>query len=546
MSVRFPAATLPEALHATAERDSGEMVFHTEESPVRLSSAELAERATRAAHRLAALGVEPGDSVGVLGPNRPEWVVWAFGTWLAGAVLVPVQIPLRVRDPGAFATQIRSLVRAARCRRVIAEPGLASFAPDDVVVPWREEGPESAGEPPLPSAEQEAVIQFTSGSTAAPKGALLSHAAVMAQMDILEPTLTRDGAPRTTLSWTPYFHDLGLFDNVIPASVWGLTSHHLPTERFAKDPGEWLRLLHSTGVTVTVAPSSAFGSAVRAVARRSERIDLSRLEIAWFAAEGVDPKVAERILREAERFRLPPEALGSSYGLAEAALAVSFPRPGEGMHVDRVGLDELIRSGVAAPARRGPTRVVVSGGRPAAGVELRIIGPQGDLPERHVGEVTLRSASLMRGYVGRDHPDPIVDGWLHTGDLGYLADGELYITGRAKDMVIVMGHNYYPEDFEWAAGRVEGVRPGRCVAFAREGTEEVILLVEPSGEVELDDLAREVARAVSNAVGVGPAEVVVLPRGTVEKTTSGKLRRAAMREAHSTGALQALSGAVPR
>jgi fatty-acyl-CoA synthase len=143
----------------------------------------------------------------------------------------------------------------------------------------------------------------------------------------------------------------------------------------------------------------------------------------------------------------------------------------------------------------------------------------------------------MSGYVGSDAPDPFVDGWLRTGDLGYLADRELYVTGRAKDVMIVMGHNYYPEDFEWAAGRVRGVRPGRCVAFNLPGSEDVAVLVEAQDGFDSNGFADRVGDEIADAIGIHPRDVVVLPPGAVEKTTSGKLRRAAMREAYASGAL---------
>ena len=149
----------------------------------------------------------------------------------------------------------------------------------------------------------------------------------------------------------------------------------------------------------------------------------------------------------------------------------------------------------------------------------------------------MRGASVMSGYVGDGAPAPFVDGWLRTGDLGYLAGGELYVTGRKKDIVISAGHNYYPEDFEWAAGRVDGVRPGRCVAFGLSEREQVVVLVEPRNGSPGPGLERDVARAVADAVGVRPHRVLVLPRGTIEKTTSGKLRRAAMRAAYERGGL---------
>lgn len=534
-----PAArTIPDALAATAERGAGEFVFHLDGGIERFSCAELLERATHGARQLAALDVRPGDAVGLLGPNRPEWVVWAFSTWLAGAVLVPIHIPLRVRDAGAFGDQVRNLVRVSRCRRVVAHPRLAALLDDDVAVGWDHRGDASRMSADAPTQDDGAVIQFTSGSTAAPKGALVSHGAVLAQMDILAEGYHRGEAgdePRATLSWTPFFHDLGLFASVVQTASAGLVSHHLPTERFARDPVEWLRLVGATGVTATVAPSSAFGSAVRAALRRGESIDLGSLEAAYFAAEGVDPEVVRRMVEMAERLGFEPCVLGSTYGLAEAVLAATHTKVGEGVHVDRISLADLTADGVAAPAGGSPSRLLVCSGRPRMG--LRIAGADGDLPERHVGEILLRGPSLMTRYVGDDAPDPFVGGWLRTGDLGYLADGELYVTGRAKDLMISMGRNHYPEDFEWAAARAGSVRPGRCVAFAKPGVEAVVLLVEPSDGQPADVVRREVRRAVADAVGSPPAEVVVLAPGAIEKTTSGKLRRAAMRDAYAAGAL---------
>ncbi|CAN5895245.1 N/A [soil metagenome] len=527
--------TIPETLRTAAERGVGELVFHLDEGRSRLAWDELSERAGHGARELAARGVEPGDRVGLLGPNRPEWAVWAYATWTAGATLVPIQIPLRVRDAAAFSERLRSLVEAAGCRIVLADTRLLGALPDGIGVAWDLPGRTPGAHPPGPEPDDTAVIQFTSGSTAAPKGAVLSHRAVMAQMRLLYSLL--GGRPADALSWMPLFHDLGLFGYLLTPVSFGGTCHILPTERFARDPAEWLRLIGSTRVARTTLPGSALGAAIRAAARRSEQIDLSSLEIAWFAAEGVDPEVADRLIESAQRFRLPLEALGSTYGLAEAVLAVAATPPGDGLRFDRVGLTELVASGVAAPAGAGPARRIACCGRPAPGTEVRIMGADGALAERHVGEILVRGPSLMQGYVGEDVPDPWIDGWLRTGDAGYLADGELYITGRLKDMVIVMGHNYYPEDFEWAAGRVPEVRAGRCVAFADVAGEEVVVLVEARAEADPGALSRKVRRALSDAVGIAPGEVLVLPRDTVEKTTSGKLRRAAMRDAYLRGEL---------
>lgn len=532
-------ATIPEALFAAAERDVGEYVFHLADGTVRFSCAELAERALRGARRLRARGVEPGDAVGVLGSNRPEWVEAAFAIWVAGAALVPVQIPLRVRDPSAFRERLRRLVEAAECRCVLADPRLVGLLDEGIAVPWDEATPESGEEASLPGAQSTAVIQFTSGSTAAPKGALLPHAAVAAQMGALRSGYCYpDGTPRAVLSWTPFFHDLGLFASLVQPAFSGSVTHQLPTERFARDPAEWLRQVEATQVALTVGPSAAFGSALRAAARKDERADLSSLDVAYFAAEGIDPEVARGMVESAREFGFRPEALGGTYGLAEAVMAVAFSRVGTGLRIDRVSLSELAADGLAVPCpdgADGPVRSIASCGPPL--MDLRIAGPDGLLAERQVGEIQVRGDSLMSGYVGAGADDPFDEGWLCTGDLGYLADGELYVAGRRKDVVIALGHNYYPEDFEWAAARVDGVRPGRCVAFNLPGTEEVVVLVEAVGGGASPGLAREVRRTIADVVGVSASEVVVLPPGAVEKTTSGKLRRAAMREAYAGGAL---------
>lgn len=534
-------ATIPEALFATAARGSGEYVFHLEDGPVRMSCAELADRAVHGARRLVSLGIKPGDAVGVLGPNRPEWVVWAFATWIAGAVLVPVQIPLRIRDPEAFSDQLRRLVEAGGCRCVMADPRLGALLPEGVAVSWEEGGEESAEELPLLQSDNPAVIQFTSGSTATPKGALLTHAAVIGQMEVFRTVgKHEDGTPRVMVSWAPFFHDLGLIANVVHVSFVGATTHQLPTEIFARDPAEWLRLIGAHRVELTVAPSSAFGSALRAAMSRGEHLDLSSLGAAYFAAEGVDPEVVRRMVETAQQFGFRPEGLGSSYGLAEAVMAVSHSPIGDGLRIDRISLEELAADGVAVPVQaEDAARLMVSCGRPY--MDLRIMGADGSLGDREVGEIQIRGESTMSRYIGEGAEDPFVDGWLRTGDLGYLAGGELYVTGRAKDLVISTGHNFYPEDFEWAAARVEGVRPGRCVAFNLPETEEVVVLIEVAEGFASSAFEDEIKDAVGDAVGVRPSKVVILPSGTVAKTTSGKLRRAAMREEYADGTLKALT-----
>jgi fatty-acyl-CoA synthase len=408
---------------------------------------------------------------------------------------------------------------------------------------WDEEPPRADRASAVePQPDDVAVIQFTSGSTAAPRGAVLTHRAVLAGVRASEAGSGQHSQGWVQLSWLPFFHDWGLFGYLVWSIVMGTQTHILPTERFARDPSEWLRLAGRVGAMITPGPTSAWDSALRVAARRPEGIDLSTIRVATLAAEAIEPRVLDRLLELGGQVGLSPNAPSGAYGMAETTLAVTEGSVADPIGVDAVDREALVSIGEARPATGSEgVRRVVSSGAPVPGVELIVAGAEGPVPERHVGEILLRTPSMMRGYVGGGE-DPIVDGWLHTGDLGYLADGELFVTGRIKDVVIVMGRNYPAQDLEWAAERVEGVRSGRTVAFATERTEgEAVVVVECGKGQEPDDLPRLVWREVSDALGIAPREVVVLPGGTVPVTTSGKLRRSWVRDAYANGGLHGLA-----
>jgi fatty-acyl-CoA synthase len=284
--------------------------------------------------------------------------------------------------------------------------------------------------------------------------------------------------------------------------------------------------------------------AIRLAAKRPEGVDLSCIEMGIMAAEMINPVVVERLRADGAALGLRPNAVAGAYGMAEASLALTITPIGQGVRIDEVDLDELVHEGVAVPPRRKPKRIS-SCGVPVEGVELRIMGQGGPVGERVVGEIQAKTPSLMSGYRGRAATDPFVDGWLKTGDQGYLADGELYVTGRLKDLVIVSGKNYLPDDLEWAAARVDSLRVGRSVAFNPPGDDgHVVMAVELSGEPEYGVAARQLRNAVLNATGVNPRTIVVLPKGSIPRTTSGKIKRAAIREAWTTGSLMDMALAI--
>jgi fatty-acyl-CoA synthase len=520
-------------LHRAAARGTGELVFHLNEGQIALSSDELAERAEHAASALLSWGILPGDRIGLLGPNRPEWAVWAFAAWLVGASLVPIQFPVRVRDPEAFRERTRLVLEAAGCRLVVAAPEFVAGVTGAPAHSWDSRVP---GVRSLPDVDPSgiAVVQFTSGSTAEPKGVLVSHVAVLAQMDALSAASASRAKEDRAFGWVPFFHDLGLFMFLLHPVASLRAGDLLPTERFVRDPGEWLRAAGRTGATQLDAPYSSWALAVRAAVRNAEHPDLSQVRTAWLAAEPVDPEGMEAVVATTAEWGLDPVAWGNTYGLAEAVAGVTITPAGRGLQFTDVDRTILAQEGRAVPPKASVLRVLGCG-RPVVRTEVRIASQGRSQPDGSVGEVQFRGESQMTGYFGLSEGEGFDGTWLHTGDQGFILAGELHVTGRQKDMLIVNGHNYHPEDFEWAAGRVPGVRPGRAVAFTVEGGDGVILLAEPVDEDADEQLISAISAATGDALGAASPMVFLVPVGTLQKTTSGKLRRQLMREMHSLG-----------
>jgi fatty-acyl-CoA synthase len=535
------AATLPAALLATASDGRGELVFHLDEGEQRLTTGELAERAHARAQHLVRLGVRPGDPVGLLGSNHPLWAEWAFATWMAGAVVVPIAHPLRLRSPSIAAEHMLAVTRSMGCRLVVGEPSMLPPLPDVKTVSWDEPPDRGAASLPTVEAGDLALIQSTSGSTAAPKGVMVTHAAVVAERRATAIALALE-ATDVVVGWLPFFYGGGLCSFLLFPTMFGISGHVLPTTRFARDPAGWLRVVAGAGGTIIATPPTALAVAVQAAARQPDGVDLSSVRAAGMGAEGIDPGLIDTLLDRAGRFGLRSEAAISFYGLEEAVCVATATQLGAGIGSDTVDLDDLAASGRATPATGGNSKRIASCGRPVGGLEVQVRSDSGEVPERSVGEVMLRGPSLMSGYRGTDAPDAFVDGWMHTGDLGYVADGQLYITGRSKDVVFVYGRNYYPEDFEWAAERVPGVRSGRCVAFSDPDADGMVtVLVEPGTGADAQKLPAAVRNAIADSVGIVPTRVLVVEPGTVAKTDSGKLRRGLMRDAFLRGELSALA-----
>jgi fatty-acyl-CoA synthase len=528
---------------------------------------ELVARGRQAAGGLQAAGIRPGDRVGLCFPTGDELVVALLGALSAGAAATPLPPPQRLADPADHGRRLAAMTAAAGCRLVFAagelRGGLAAAlaaAPPELGVRTLDDLP--AGRWSDPGCDDDALglVQFSSGTTAHPKPVALRRGALAAQARLLNGLWPeRDGVTPSGVCWLPLHHDMGLIGCLLPALERPAELTLLPPEVFAARPALWLRALSRTRAAVSPAPTFGYALCLRRV--RDEElagVDLSAWRFALCGAEPVAPEVLRTFAARFAPWGFRAEALTPVYGLAEAALAVTFgatSRPFASRRYDRVAL----RDGRALPAAGG--RELVSVGRPLAGMDVAVRdGDRRVLPERRVGTVWTRGPSLMDGYLGRPEETARVlrDGWLDTGDLGFVDGGELFLVGRARDLVILRGRNHAAEEIEGALAAVPGLRPERVVAVGwlpEDGVgEELLVFVERlagRGADGDDPLAEACREAVLAAVGVLPGHVVVLPPGTLPTTSSGKLRRREALARFLAGELGSAaappgSGATPR
>jgi acyl-CoA synthetase (AMP-forming)/AMP-acid ligase II len=501
---------------------------------------EIHRRAAAVGASLRALGVGTGERVALIYPTGLEFFHAFFGILLAGAVPVPLYPPARFGRRDEYHRRTAAMLRAAGARLVLTERRLQKLLEETIAAAKPALGCLALGELPPPGEDGEvmvepsalALVQFSSGTTVDPKPVALSHRAVLSQIQALNsfwPDESHSG-----VSWLPLYHDMGLIGCVFPALERPGTLTLLGPEVFVSRPGVWLRAMSRYRATISVAPNFAYGLCVDKVGDDElDGVDLGAWRIALNGAEPVAPSVLRAFQRRFARWGFRPEALTPVYGLSEATLAVTFSAIGEGFRGEHFDREALAAEG---RARLDPGGVeLVSVGRPVPGTTIRIVGEDGEeLPPRRVGRVEVRGPSLMDGYLGR--PDltaaAMRDGWLDTGDLGFVYDGELFLTSRRKDVVILRGRNYLPAEIEQAAEDLDGVGKGCVVAVSwlpeGAGGETLMLFVEHDRGTPREvaaGLPAACARAVLGAIGLRPDEVVVLEPGTLPRTSSGKLRR---------------------
>ena len=508
------------------------------------------------------LGLRKGDRIALILPDDADFVFAFLGAARAGLVPVPIYPPAGLRKLEGYLENTLHIVHKSGARIVLTSSAVRKLlgtiqlrAPElrrvVAVEPIRSEAHPLRPERIAP--DDICFLQFTSGSTAEPKGVVVTHANVAANQHAFMIEGLGVTPDDSGVSWLPLYHDMGLIGFVL-APIYNLnTITFLPPLLFLKRPARWLQALSRHRGTVSFAPNFAYALCVKRV-RESDLVglDLSAWRVAGCGAE---PIRADNLLRFAERLApcgFDRRALLPCYGMAESTLAVSFDQLGQSVRTETVDGALLAAERRAVPvAPEAPGAIpLVNCGKAFSGHEIGVFEPDDcdgtrRLADRLVGEIRIRGPSVTSGYFDdREKTEAaMAAGWLRTGDLGYLVDGCLYVCGRRKELIIVNGRNYYPQDLEWEASRVEGVRKGNVVAFGTlppSGERERVVVAFETAQTEPDArgaLVVEIRRSVQQTLGLTLDEVVPLDPGVLPKTSSGKLKRAETRKLYEGGEL---------
>ena len=539
--------TMNEALRLASQTTEGLTLVDAREQETFITFSELYTRARKVASGLLGRGVLPHDRVALVLPTGRDFLDAFFGIQLAGAVPVPLYPPVRLGRMGEYVQSTAHMLRSVRARMVVSDRRVKLLLGKAIDLARPELGCPTVSDLLSSSAEAECpvgpeslgVIQFSSGSTVDPKPVALTHGNLVAQTAALEQLM---GPGNVGVSWLPLYHDMGLIGCLLSAVYQAGRLVLLPPELFLAKPSLWLRAISRHRATISPAPNFAYGLCLKRVHDEDlEGVDLSSWRFALNGAEPVSPETIEKFSARFAPYGFRQQALMPVYGLSEASLAVTFTSPEAAKTVMRVDAMALASHGAVVPGARG----LVSVGVPVPGAEVEVRSEVGAvLGEKQVGRVFTRGASVMKGYFGNVEATEraVKDGWLDTGDLGFVLNGELFICGRAKDVVIIRGANHAPQEFEECLDTVHGVRTGCAVAVgfmpSDANDEQLLMLVEKSGEL-VRDVGARVSEVVNDRTGIKPHTVVMLEPGTLPRTSSGKLRRMESLKRYLTNTLEA-------
>jgi 1-acyl-sn-glycerol-3-phosphate acyltransferase len=559
-TIPMGAGTLLDVLdwHCDSHPDQVHVHLLDEDGPHEaLTYADLRRGGEAVAQGLMAADLVSGESVALMLPTGRDYFEAFLGILLAGGVPVPIYPPGRPSQIEEHLRRHAQILSNARATMLVTVPEARAVARllRSSVETMRQvttvtDLARSGGHEPMPRArpDETALIQYTSGSTGDPKGVVLSHANVLANIRAMGQAA--GVTPRDVfVSWLPLYHDMGLIGAWLGSMCLGMPVVIMSPLAFLARPARWLTAIDAYRGTITAAPNFAYELCLRKVTDTElQTLDLSTLRMALNGAEPVVAGTMERFAQRFARCGLRPGALAPVYGLAEAAVGLAFPPPGRGLLIDAVDAERLRRDGQAVPALPegfDALRIVASG-QPLPGYEIRVVdGSDRELPERTEGQIEFRGPSATAGYQRNSKATTALfhDGWLRTGDLGYVTGGDVFITGRSKDLIIRAGRNLHPEDLETAVGQLPGVRKGCVAAFATQdaetATERLIVVAETTETTESvrEELRARIAATTVDLLGTPPDEVVLAPKGTVLKTSSGKIRRAACADLYERDAI---------
>ncbi len=546
-------ASLAEGLDYAAQGVTG-FSFYSARGSLQtvLPYAELRRRAISTARKLLSLGLKRGDRVGVIAETGPDFMAVFFGCQYAGLIPCPMPYTMYIGGKDSYVERVAGMLSAAKAGTVITGDDLLGHVSEGAAKAGVARVLTHAALEALPEAatklepfgpNENAYIQYSSGSTSSPKGVLISQAAIIANArGILREGLALTPDDRA-FSWLPLYHDMGLVGFCLSPMLGQVSVDYLATTAFARRPALWLKLMSDNGTTITYSPSFGYDLAARRINGDAVTLDLSRLRVAGIGGDMVRADVLQSFAAMLSVARFQPEAFLPSYGMAETTLAISFAAAREPFRVDSVDRHALKMLGRAVPASGEHARSFVVCGRPLSTSTVEIRDEQGRaLPERHVGRIFVKTPSLMSGYFQNDEATDAAiggDGFLDTGDMGYWLDGEIVITGRAKDLILHNGRNIWPQDIEWAAEQIEPLRAGDVAAFAVEGEDgddDVVVLVQCrlQDEAQIEALRHEVAAVVHRSAGV-ECRVVMAPPKSLPFTSSGKLSRSGAKAKYLSG-----------
>lgn len=549
--------TLGEALDYAAKGKRGLNFHDARGNLVRpYPFAELREDALKQAWRLIAAGVKPEDRIALIAETGAEFASLFFGVIYAGAWPVPLPLPTSFGGAQSYIDQLTVQLQSCDPSMLLFPPEIGAMCAEAARgrgvpgVDWSEFVQRNATPAQLPEAKTTdiAYLQYSSGSTRFPHGVVITHHALLNNLAAHSHGMNVTDGDRC-VSWLPWYHDMGLVGCLLSVVANQVSTDYLKTEDFARRPLAWLDLIsRNQGNTLSYSPTFGYDICARRMSsqtKASDRFDLSRWRVAGNGADMIRPDVMQSFVDAFADAGFKATAFLPSYGLAEATLAVSIMPPGEGIMVELVEETQLSGGEVARGDRPQRFRAIVNCGVPARDMTIEIREEDGTpLPEKAIGKVWCKGPSVMVGYF-RDQEATdacLKDGWLDTGDMGYISEGYIYIVGRAKDMIIINGKNHWPQDIEWAVEQLPAFKQGDVAAFAittpgGEETPAVLVQCRTSDEQERLRLRDEIRERVRSVTGMNCVIELVPPR-TLPRTSSGKLSRAKARNLYLNGEIK--------